>query len=126
MELPGAYYNTEHQVSELESLIKKLPDASGPLRPARRDRLPGSARQLDSQQVQELITCYQAGATVYQLGDQFGVDRRTVSRILHRHNVPMRRRGLSPGQISEALRLYEQGWSLARIGERMGVDPTTC
>ncbi len=125
VEVPGAYYNTKHQVSELESLFRKLPEACGPLRPARRGRLPGSARQLESQQVQELILGYAAGATVYQLGEQFGVDRRTVSKTLHRHNVPMRRRGLSPHQVDEAVRLYGEGWSLARIGERMGVDPTT-
>lgn len=125
MEVPGTYYNTKHQVSELESLITKLPEASGPLRPGRRGRRPGSARQLDSQQVRELIAGYAAGATVYQLGEQFGVDRRTVTRILHRHDVPMRRRGLSPGQIDEAVRLYEERWSLVRIGERMAVDPTT-
>lgn len=124
MELSGAYYNTKQQVSELESLIKKLSDVSTPLRPARRGRLPGSARQLARHQIQELIAGYEAGATVYQLGERFGIDRRTVSKILHRHDVPMRRRGLSPGQIDEAVQLYEKGWSLARIGERMGVDPT--
>ena len=63
VEFPGAYYNTKQQVSELESLLKKLPDASGPLPPGRRGRLPGSARQLESQQVQELIAGHQAGAT---------------------------------------------------------------
>jgi DNA-binding CsgD family transcriptional regulator len=63
--------------------------------------------------------------TVYQLGDRFGIDRRTVSQILHRHGVPMRRRGLSPEQIDEAVQLYDGGWSLAWIGERMGVIPST-
>jgi Mn-dependent DtxR family transcriptional regulator len=51
--------------------------------------------------------------------------RRTVSKILHRHEMPMRRLGLSHEQIDEAVRLYGKGWSLARIGERMQVDPTT-
>ena len=125
VEVPGGYYNTKQQVSELESLIKKLPEASTPRRPARRGRMPGSARQLDSQQAQELIAGYTAGVTVYQLGERFGIDRRTVSAILHRHDVPMRRRGLSPDQIDEAVRLYGEGWSLARVGEWMGVDPTT-
>ena len=125
VEVPGAYYNTKYQVSELESLLRELPDVSGPLRPARRGRLPGSARQLDSQQVQELISGYVAGATVYQLSELFGVDRRTVSALLHRHGVPMRRRGLSPDQVDDAIRLYKSCWSLARIGEHLNVDPTT-
>ncbi|HEY6423039.1 MAG TPA: hypothetical protein VIY28_07285, partial [Pseudonocardiaceae bacterium] len=86
---------------------------------------PGRARQLDTDQVQELITGYQTGATVYGLGARFGIDRRTVSNILHRHQVPMRRRGLSPNQVDDAIRLYNLGWSLARVGERLGVDHTT-
>ncbi|MDQ4033496.1 MAG: hypothetical protein M3332_15120 [Actinomycetota bacterium] len=125
MELPGAYYNSKRQVSELELLIKKLPDASGQLRLVRRGRVPGSAKQLEGQQVQELIAGYQTGATVYQLGERFGIDRRTVSAILHRHDVPMRRRGLSPDQIDVAVQLYKEGWSLARIGGRMSADSTT-
>jgi hypothetical protein len=125
VEVPGGYYNTKQQVSELKSLFSRLPEASKPLRPGRRGQVPGSARQLKSQQVQELISGYQAGATVYQLGEQFGIDRRTVSTILHRHDVPMRRRGLSPDQIDEVVRLYGEGWSLARVGEQMSVDPTT-
>jgi DNA-directed RNA polymerase specialized sigma24 family protein len=87
--------------------------------------LPGTARQLEADQVQELIGGYEAGATVFDLGKQFSIDRRTVSAILRRHQVRMRRRGLSPEQIDEAARLYGQGWSLARIGEKLGVDPTT-
>ena len=75
--------------------------------------------------MQELVAGYQAGRTVYQLGREFGINRRTVSRHLHRHGVSMRRRGLSAEQIDEAVRLYEDGWSLARIGEQMGVDSTT-
>jgi site-specific DNA recombinase len=87
--------------------------------------VPDTARQLKDDQVQQLIAGYLAGATVYQLGTRFGIERRTVSNILHRKNVPMRRRGLSPDQVDEAVRLYEDGWSLARIGVRMRVDPTT-
>ncbi|MEY8038398.1 MULTISPECIES: sigma factor-like helix-turn-helix DNA-binding protein [Pseudonocardiaceae] len=82
-------------------------------------------RQLDDHQVQQLIKGYEAGATVYELGDQFGIERRTVSAILHRHGVAMRRRGLSDEQIDDAVRLYHQGWSLARIGDRMGVAAGT-
>jgi hypothetical protein len=46
-----------------------------------------SSRQLDANQTQALIQGYTAGATTYELGDRFGIDRRTVSAILHRHGV---------------------------------------
>ncbi|MFI6774251.1 hypothetical protein [Nocardia sp. NPDC050412] len=72
-----------------------------------------------------LIHDYVAGATTYELSNRFGVDRRTISAILHRHDVPMRRRGLSPDQTDEAIRLYRLGWSLARVGKHFAVDPTT-
>lgn len=73
----------------------------------------------------QLIDDYRAGATVYQLSGQFGIDRRTVGAILKRNEVITRGGGLSPAQIDETVELYESGWSLARIAERAGVTPTT-
>ncbi len=125
MDLGGAYSKLKHQVSELEALIKKLPDPSAPLRRALRGRIPGTAKQLAPNHVQELIAGYQARATVYELGAQFGIERRTVSNILHRHGVPMRRRGLPTDQVDTAIHLYSLGWSLARVGEHLDIDPTT-
>jgi hypothetical protein len=81
--------------------------------------------RLDDIQTRQLIAGYQAGSTVYQLADQFNIERRTVSAILHRHQVPMRRRGLTDNQIDDAERLYQQGWSLARIGNGMEVTADT-
>jgi hypothetical protein len=108
----------------LETLLRKLPDPTTPAPPSIDRPKPGRARQLDANQVQALIQGYTTGATTYELGARFGINRRTVSAILHRHGVDMRRRGLSPGQVDDAIRLYI-GWSLARIGEHLGVDPTT-
>lgn len=68
---------------------------------------------------------YRAGATVYELGDRFGVERRTVNAILRRHAVRMRRQPLGPEQIDEAARLYVAGWSLAQIGEVLDVTART-
>jgi hypothetical protein len=121
----GAYYNPTTQVSELEALLKRLPAPSVPCPRTPSERLPGTAKQLTTDEVEELIAGYRAGATVYQLGERFGIDRKTVSLVLRRHEVPMRRRGLSPEQTDEAVRLYGQGSLLARIGRKMGVDPTT-
>ena len=122
---PGGYYNTKALLSNLESLIRKLPDASARPSPRPDRRVPGTARQLDAEQVEWLIANYRAGATVYQLGEQFGIDRRTVGAILKRNGVVTRGSGLSPAQVDEAVELYESGWSLARIAEQVGVTPTT-
>ena len=125
MDLRGRYYNTKTEVRELESLLRKLPSADAPLQASPARRKPGRARQLDDKQVRRLIAGYEDGATVYELGDRYGINRRTVSKVLKRHGVAMRRRGLSPEQVDEAVKLYEAGWSLARIGGQMGVDATT-
>lgn len=125
VDLRGTYYNTKPQVEALETLLRKLPDPTEPAPPSIERPKPRRARQLDADQVQELIAGYQAGATVYELGDRFGIERRTVSSILHRHDVPMRRRGLSPEQVDTAIHFYNLGWSLARVGGHLGVDHTT-
>lgn len=85
----------------------------------------GSTRHLNNIQVQNLIASYEAGATVYELGERFGIERKAVSRILHHHQVPMRRRGLTTEQAGEAIHLYGIGWPLARVGKHLGVDGTT-
>jgi lambda repressor-like predicted transcriptional regulator len=120
VELGGPYCNPNTQVEALETLIQKRPDPTPVERPK-----PKRARQLGADRVAELITGYQAGATVYELATRFGIERRTVSNILHRHGVPMRRRGLSPDQVDTAIHLYKLGWSLARVGNHLGVDHTT-
>jgi hypothetical protein len=98
VDLRGTYYNTNAQVEALETLLRKLPDPTTPAPPPVDRPRPGRARQLNTDQTQALIQDYAAGATTYELGDRFGIDRRTVSNILHRHGVDMRRRGLSPDQ----------------------------
>lgn len=125
MDVGGAYYNIKHQVDALETLRRKLPDPTTPAPPPADRPKPRRARQLGSDQVRELIAGYESGETVYRLGGRFGIERRTVSEILHRHNVPMRRRGLSVEQIDDVVHLYNLGWSLARVGQHLGVDPTT-
>jgi hypothetical protein len=125
VEVEEAYYNPKDQVKALEQLRDKLPNLDTLLpETAKRDR-PRRARQLDAEQIQELIAGYQSGSTVYELGARFGIERRTVSNILHRNDVPMRRCGLSPEQVDHAIHLYNLGWSLARVGDHLDVDHTT-
>lgn len=110
MDLGRAYYNPKDQVRALEQLREKLPSLDAPApTPTKRDRT-RRARRLGNDQIQQLIAGYQSGSTVYELGDRFGIERRTVSNILQRHGVPMRRRGLSPDQVDDAIHLYNLGW----------------
>lgn len=125
MEKRGPYYNTKAQVRTLEALLKKLPKAGSPAPKRPKRRPPGTARQLDTEQTQKLIAAYGAGNTVYQLGAQFGIDRRTVGKILIRNGVQTKHPGLTDEDIDQAARLYADGWSLARIGQRLGVTATT-
>jgi transposase len=81
--------------------------------------------RLDDNQTHQLIASYQAGSTVYELANEFDIERRTVSAILHRHDIPMRRQGLTNDQVDDAERLYQQGWSLARIGNHLDVTADT-
>lgn len=126
MEVRGAYYKKSVQVRALETLLRRLPKPGSPPPPTTSAaRRVGTARHLDPQQVQALIDGYHCGATVYQLGGEFGIDRRTVSIVLKRHGVQMRQQGLTTEQIQEAIRLYESGLSLARVGQRIGTSAKT-
>jgi transposase-like protein len=77
------------------------------------------------EQVEELVTGYQTGLTVYQLAEQFRIDRGTVSRLLERQGVHRRGRPLSQAQIEQATELYATGLSLVSVGKRLGCDGST-
>lgn len=109
----------------MEAILLEATAPSDPL-PARPPRAPqGRVKQLKEDEARELIAAYEGGATVYQLGQRFGINRQTVAAILKRYGITMRRGGLSAEQVDEAVGLYEAGWSLARIGNRMGVNDMT-
>lgn len=128
MDPGGAYSNPKAQVTALRRLMSKLPMGESSETPGRA-RKPSDQRRrvkkLTPVREAGVVTAYTAGATVYQLAAQFGIDRKTVSRMLRRHNVPMRRSGLTPTDIADARQLRADGWTLRRIGDHFGVDPRT-
>jgi transposase-like protein len=82
-------------------------------------------RQLRSYELDELEVAYQAGATVYQLAERFGINRVTVGKHLRRRGVDTTPPGLHPDSVPRAAELYRQGWSLARIGQEFGTTAST-
>lgn len=77
---------------------------------------------LSPAQVDELVALYKAGATLVELGERFGVHRRTAAAHLVRRSVPIRRRGLDECDLAEAAELYAGGLSLMEVGLRFGVS----
>ena len=55
-------------------------------------RLRQSQRRLTADQIAHMCEKYQCGATVYELGTEFGIDRRTVSIRLKKEGVTLRRK----------------------------------
>ena len=89
--------------------------------PTVRDR---HLRLREEEQVQ-LVADYQAGMTVYELGNKYQISRKTVSVILKRRGIKLRYKLIGPTELDQAQRLYESGASYATIGNYLKVDPAT-
>ena len=82
-------------------------------------------KHLDEGETARLIAAYQAGSSVYELAEQFGCHRETVSRRLKSRGVQMRGAALGKKQLDEAERLYAGGLSPAKVAEQIRVNATT-
>lgn len=82
-------------------------------------------RRLTRTQVKRLAARYAEGATVYELAEEFGCSRATVSERLKKAGVPMRRQSPTAEQVDELVRLYESGMSLKSIADQLGFGVRT-
>jgi hypothetical protein len=99
--------------------------ASALAKPVRPDgRIPGSARRLSGEETAELVSAYTAGATVAQLGVQFGLSKGTVGKRLEQAGVVMRTTVRTEEQ-ERMKELFAEGHSLNAIGRMVGRDPKT-
>ncbi|MGW0019922.1 sigma factor-like helix-turn-helix DNA-binding protein [Rhodococcus sp. NPDC003382] len=87
---------------------------------------PRANRKLEPAEVEALVWRYREGATVYELAEEFGMHRQTVSAHLHREGVALRSRvRMTPRLLARATELYEAGWSTVRIGKELGLGTST-
>jgi hypothetical protein len=59
-------------------------------------------RRLRGPEIDELVSGYGTGSTIYELAEQFGGQRHSVSEILEQRGVSRRYQKLSPEQIATA------------------------
>lgn len=116
VEVLGRYSKQIPNLEKFQALLELVPSGVPPApRKARQ-----AQRRLREAQVKELVADYLAGSTVYELADQFGVHRHTVSGILERRGVSRRYQKLSPEQLDLACTLYRGGLSLTKVGRQLG------
>jgi len=118
-------WNTKAQLQALRHLAATLPGPN--TQPVKREPtpVPGTAKQLRGEQLQELVAAYEAGNTMQAVAKQFGITAQTVSNLLKRQGVAIRTRGLSEDDVDKAVHLYAQGLSLSRVAERVNSTAET-
>jgi hypothetical protein len=117
VELLGRYSKHTRSLEKFEDLLELVPSGEPPV--PRSPRKQAQSR-LQEAEAKALVAGYVAGSTVYELADQFGVHRHTVSEILERRGVPRRYHKLSPEQLDLACSLYRAGLSLTKVGGQLG------
>jgi hypothetical protein len=118
----GRYLNPSDQGERLHDLLQIVPSRPKTVN----SRTPKAIhRRLRPAQVEELVIGYKTGSTVYQLAEQFRINRGTVAKLLEREGVPRRGRPLFPAQIEQATELYASGLSLVSVGKQLECDGST-
>ena len=84
-------------------------------------------RRLSPADIDDLISAYQAGATISQLAVEFGIHRTTVAGHLDRHGVARHneQRVWDDQILRQAAELYATGLSLADVADQFGIDAQT-
>jgi len=84
VEVIGRYSNHLEQGELLEHVLNSVPEgAPGPKTPTRKQ----VHRRLRDDQIDDLVAKYKRGYTVYQLANEFAINRETVSLTLRRRGV---------------------------------------
>jgi DNA-binding transcriptional ArsR family regulator len=116
----GRWSKLSDQGERLNTLVEIVPE--GAFQPKSR-KLTQVARQLRPGEIEELVTRYKSGSTVYQLAAHFRISRSIVSQHLKREDVPRRHRPMSEAQAKMAVDLYSNGMSSIEVGAQLGRDP---
>jgi hypothetical protein len=82
-------------------------------------------KRLSDEEISRVVAGYERGLTVYELAEQFGCHRITISNHLKANGVKMRRISPSDEQIDQMIALYQSGLSLLNVGDKFDMSATT-
>jgi IS30 family transposase len=81
---------------------------------------------LTAEEIKQIAIDYQKGATVYELADQYGCHRDTISENLKKHGVNVTvKKFTSQDGIQELVKLYESGLSTVQLAKRFNFSAST-
>lgn len=70
---------------------------------------------LSEAEIRAIIQKYKAGASTYQLAEEFGCHRRTIANNLRKQGIEV---SIEKINLEEAIKLYELGWTTKQLAER--------
>lgn len=77
-------------------------------------------RRLSPQQIEELVTRYNAGEDTPALSRAHGISRGGLRKLLLAQGVSFRKQPMTPEDVERATCLYENGMSIKQVVERVG------
>jgi hypothetical protein len=115
--------STPGKFADLRKRIQEAPERS----PLLRDNgpPPRSKRFLTADDLTDIATGYEAGATTNHIASRYSISKTRVATVLREQGITIRRQGLTNEQVSEATNFYGAGRSLAWLGDRYDVSHTT-
>lgn len=78
-------------------------------------------KKLSEEEISDVVNLYHEGTSLIDIGFRFGVNPRTISRILRRSNVPSKQKQITlKANTKQIIDLYQQGISTKIIANRFG------
>lgn len=121
VELSATLSNRGPLVERLSGLGGTKPERQRTARPKPRKPL----IRLEPDEVEDLVARYEAGESMKELAERFGISRWTVADHLKRNGTSTRHQVMTDERITRCIELYAAGLSLVAVGDEVGVDGAT-
>lgn len=87
-------------------------------------KLKQTQKTLSEAEIAEMIEAYRAGRTVYELSDQYGAHRVTISRILKKYGINVTKsKGQAKLDVEKAIKMYAEYHTTSEIAKLYDVHP---